>query len=139
MHTTDSPLDPTTVARAVERPSARPTASPERGRAIHIGGPERERLRMSLRILLHIANQGRFGPGELAPWALSQPGMVEVLRLNQGALAGALQRLVRSGVLTVNRTHVRGHDRRLKVYQLTGIGVELVRDLRARSGGAGSR
>ncbi len=89
-------------------------------------------LRISHRVLVHIASQGRIGRDELAPRALTQAGMVEALSVNQGALTGVLRRLVAAGVLEESREHVHGADRRLKVYRLTSSGVELYRDLRTR-------
>ncbi|HEV2520491.1 MAG TPA: hypothetical protein VGX00_07775 [Thermoplasmata archaeon] len=58
--------------------------------------------------------------------------MIDALGVNQGTLAGPLQRLVLSGALSVERGHARGADRRLKVYQLTPLGERLVDDLRRR-------
>ncbi|MCI4361197.1 MAG: PadR family transcriptional regulator, partial [Thermoplasmata archaeon] len=55
-----------------------------------------------------------------------------VLQVNQGALAGVLRRLVAAGVLDERREHVRGADRRLKVYRLTPSGEQLFQDLRSR-------
>ena len=89
-------------------------------------------LRISHRVLLHIGRQGRIGPDEVAPRALTQAGMVESLEVNQGALTGVLRRLVAAGVLDERREHVQGSDRRLKVYRLTDAGAELSREIRNR-------
>ncbi|HEV2429768.1 MAG TPA: hypothetical protein VGV64_08020, partial [Thermoplasmata archaeon] len=77
--------------------------------------------------------QGRVGPEEIPPKSISQAGMVEALGVTQGALTGCLSRLVAAGILRVQRSHVRGHDRRVKVYELTSKGEELVRELRRRT------
>ena len=98
-----------------------------------VSEPHREHVRTSFRVLLHIQRQGRFGPNDIPPWSLSQGGMVEALGITQGALTGALNRLVAAGILEVERSHVRGHDRRVKVYRLTSQGELLVRDLRNRA------
>ncbi|MCI4358652.1 MAG: helix-turn-helix transcriptional regulator [Thermoplasmata archaeon] len=58
--------------------------------------------------------------------------MIDSLEINQGTLAGPLQRLVVSGALTVERGHARGADRRVKVYRLTPLGERLVEELRKK-------
>jgi DNA-binding MarR family transcriptional regulator len=98
-------------------------------------GPVPPSLRIPYRILLHVARQGRVGPNEVPPDSLSQAGMVEALGVRQGAVAAALQRLVAAELLAVERSHVQGGERRLKVYRLTPRGEELVRDLRRRGRG----
>lgn len=64
--------------------------------------------------------------------------MAKALGITQGAITGVLARLVAAGVLGVRTSHVRGHDRRVKVYELTPMGENLVLDLRRRQTG-GSR
>jgi DNA-binding PadR family transcriptional regulator len=97
------------------------------------GAPDEERLRTSQRVILHVMSQGRLPPGEVAPFGLSQAGMGRALEVTQSALAKTLARLVAGGVLTVGRRHVKGEDRRLKVYELTPLGESLARDLRRRA------
>jgi DNA-binding PadR family transcriptional regulator len=58
--------------------------------------------------------------------------MVEALVVSQGVLTGVLRRLLAAGVISERREHVRGIDRRVKVYRLTSLGEQLVRDLRNR-------
>jgi len=58
--------------------------------------------------------------------------MIEELEMRQGALTGVLRRLVSAQVLEESREHVRGVDRRVKVYRLTPTGERLVRQLRSR-------
>lgn len=91
-----------------------------------------ETLRTSYRILLHLARQGRYGPDEIPPKAFSQAGMVEATGLTQGAIVGILQRFVAAGVLSVERGHVHGIDRRVKIYRLTDVGETVVREIRRR-------
>ncbi len=91
-----------------------------------------ERLRSSYRVLLHLARQGRYGPDEVPPKGFSQAGMSQALGLTQGALVGILQRFVAAGVLSVERGHVRGIDRRVKIYTLTPLGERVVQELRLR-------
>ena len=90
-------------------------------------------VRISQRVLFHIASFGRIAPSDVAPWGLCQGGMVDALEVNQGALTGVLRRRVAGGVLQVNREHVRGANRRVKVYRLTFSGEQLVRELRGRA------
>ena len=61
--------------------------------------------------------------------------MIDALGVNQGTLAGPLQRLVLSGALVVERGHARGVDRRVKVYRLTTLGERLVEELRKHERG----
>ncbi|HEY6237565.1 MAG TPA: hypothetical protein VIZ68_00060 [Thermoplasmata archaeon] len=89
-------------------------------------------LRLSQRVVLHVARQGVVGPHEVAPRALSQGGMVEALAVPQGVLTGVLRRLVGAEVLSERREHAAGVDRRVKVYRLTPLGEQVARDLRRR-------
>lgn len=89
-------------------------------------------VRISHRVLLHIARLGRIPPEEVQPRALCQAGMVDALGVQQGALTGVLRRLVAAGVLEEHRGHVYGIDRRVKFYRLSPAGVDLCRELRAQ-------
>lgn len=93
-------------------------------------------LRVSYRILLHLHRAMNYPPNELPPASLTQGGIGEGLGLGQGALAGPLKRLVLSGAVAVERSHVRGVDRRVNTYRLTHLGEQIVKDL--RRGGRGS-
>ena len=95
-------------------------------------GPREEPIRISHRVLLHIARQGALGPSEVATVEYTQRGMVEALEVTQGALTGVLRRLVAAGVLSVALHHVRGQRRRFKVYCLTSAGEAFVRELRTQ-------
>jgi DNA-binding transcriptional ArsR family regulator len=97
--------------------------------------PTREELRISARILLHIARQPRVPPGETALESLTQAGMATALGASQPAVSNALKRLVDGGALRVERSHVRGLRQRLKVYQLTALGENLVRHIRSTMAG----
>jgi len=111
-------------------------------RDVDVGAPEGVRppsvptldadLRLSQRVLLHVARQGIVGPNDVAPRALSQGGMVEALAVPQGVLTGVLRRLVAAGVISEHREHARGVDRRVKVYRLTSLGEQVARELRTR-------
>ncbi|MFI5415146.1 MAG: hypothetical protein ACHQ16_05720, partial [Candidatus Lutacidiplasmatales archaeon] len=90
-------------------------------------------LRLSQRVILHVYAQGVQGHGEVAAPGLCQAGMVEALGIPQAGLAAVLRRLEAAGVLLGEKGHVRGHDRRLKVYRLSPRGLELARELRTRA------
>jgi DNA-binding MarR family transcriptional regulator len=112
------------------------------GRAAPVPEPvrvKRDVLRLSHRVVLHIAQQGFLPPNEVAPLGLSQTGMVADLGATQSSLTKVLQRLEAAGVLTVGRAHVRGQPRRLKVYRLTPLGESLARELRSQAAAARRR
>lgn len=90
-------------------------------------------LRLSQRVILHVYAQGVQARGEVAAPGLCQAGMVEALGIPQAGLAAVLRRLEAAGVLLGEKGHVRGHDRRLKVYRLSPRGLELARELRTRA------
>jgi DNA-binding MarR family transcriptional regulator len=92
----------------------------------------RETLRLSQRIILHVYGQGTLRAGDVAPPGLCQAGIGEALGIPQGGLAAVLRRLEAADILVAERGHVRGHDRRLKVYRLTQRGLELAKELRTR-------
>ncbi len=123
-------------AEAAGAPASAPSGSTAGGAREPLVGPSapgsvsREALRLSQRIVLHLARQGVLGPNEVAPVAFSQLGMSAELGVRQNALTNVLRRLVAAGVLTEEVRHVRGQPRRLKVYLLTPRGEELARDLR---------
>lgn len=91
--------------------------------------PEVGRPRVSQRVILHLAQQGWLGEDEVASVPFTQGGMSEALGIPQTSLTNVLRRLMAAGVLTQDVRHVRGRDRRLKVYRLTPRGQALARDL----------
>ncbi len=123
------PVPAAVAPTSSDPPKPAPAPSPI-GRPID---PKYGNLRTSYRILLHVARQGRTAPGDIPPIGLTQRGMIDALGVNQGTLAGPLQRLVLSGALSVERSHARGADRRVKVYRLTPLGEHLVEELRRNS------
>jgi hypothetical protein len=92
--------------------------------------PTAETLRLSQRIVLHLAGLGALGPDEVAPVGFTQLGMARSLGARQNGLTNVLRRLVAADVLTEDTRHVRGQPRRLKVYRLTRRGEALGRELR---------
>ncbi|MGA8276330.1 MAG: hypothetical protein WB852_08585, partial [Thermoplasmata archaeon] len=87
-------------------------------------------LGLARRVILHLSGLSRLGNDEVARIGFTQQGMATALGARQGSLVRVLQRLEAAGVLTVDRRHVSGVARRLKVYRLTALGESLARDLR---------
>jgi DNA-binding MarR family transcriptional regulator len=96
-------------------------------------GPSNEGLGLARRVIVHLASLGRLGPDEVARLGFTQQGMASALSARQGSLVRVLQRLEAAEVLTVDRRHVSGSARRLKVYRLTALGESVARDLRHAS------
>ena len=96
--------------------------------------PTEQELRISARLLLHLARQPRTPAEEIPPETLTQAGMALALGTSQAAVSNALTRLVDGGALQVERSHVRGQLLRLKVYRLTPRGEAIVRQIRKRFG-----
>ena len=120
-------------AGAVEPMAVAPTPSSHDGSELPARLPPVETLRLSQRVILHVYAQGEVPLGEVAPPGLCQAGIGEALGVSQAGLAAVLRRLEAAGVLTTARGHVRGHDRRLKIYRLSSSGLEVAKELRTRS------
>lgn len=88
-------------------------------------------VRTSERILLRLRETSGADVAGRAPRALTQVGLQEALNLPQGAIASALGRMVRAGLVTARLDHVAGDPRRKKVYRLTSRGEQLAQGLRA--------
>jgi DNA-binding MarR family transcriptional regulator len=140
-----SPLPPSADPSALASgplPEASAPDEPARAPRVRPGavgsGPPRPRdvtdaVRLSQRVILHVYALGTLPQGDVAPPGLCQAGIGEALGVTQGGLAAVLRRLEAAGVVTVERGHVRGRDRRLKIYRLSAQGLEIARDLRART------
>lgn len=115
-------------------PPAGPPSLPaaDASREASPGKAQLDRVRLSSRVILHIYAQGELPPGAVAPPGFCQAGIGEALGISQGGLAAVLRRLEATGVFTTERGHVRGRDRRLKIYRLSARGLALARELRAR-------
>ncbi|MCI4349896.1 MAG: hypothetical protein L3K15_00030 [Thermoplasmata archaeon] len=107
-------------------------ASPPEPSTTRRSTPPNETLRLSQRLILHIYSQGNLAPGEVAPPEVCQAGIGEALGIPQAGLAAVLRRLEAAGILVTERGHVRGHDRRLKIYRLSSRGLEVAKELRFR-------
>ena len=93
----------------------------------------KEAVRLSQRVILHVYSMGNLPPGAVAPPGRCQAGIGEALGITQGGLAAVLRRLEAAGILTAERGHVQGRDRRLKIYRLSSRGLEVARELRGRA------
>jgi DNA-binding MarR family transcriptional regulator len=92
--------------------------------------PTSQELKISARVILHIAQQPRVDPHELAPESLTQAGMAEALGSSQAAISHTLNRLTYGGLLEVRTGHVEGRRQRVKVYQLTQQGNAVASHIR---------
>src|SRR5208282_2021853 len=111
-------------------PSVSPAAPPTPRPAASEG------VGLARRVISHLSRLGRIGPDDVAPVGFTQQGMAAALAVRQGTLVKVLQRLRAADVLTVDRRHVSGMDRRLNVYRLTSLGESVARDLRHPPRGA---
>jgi len=91
-----------------------------------------EQVRLSERIVVALAREGRLSEELPARPVRTQAGLVEKLGSNQSAVSKVLRRLVAADVLTEERRHVEGRDQRLKVYALTRRGELLAREVARR-------
>jgi hypothetical protein len=123
-----------------------PTASPERAPPTAQTGftrpevldhpdppylePSEEELRISARLVLHLASQPRLSPGESGLESVTQAGIALALRSTQAAVSHALRRLADGGLLRPESRHVPGRRRMVKAYQLTPEGEALALHIR---------
>jgi DNA-binding PadR family transcriptional regulator len=133
----DPPLDevPDLAPAPSSPPLPRPTAGPSDWAPV-IPPAAEEGLGLARRIILHLSGLGRLGYDEVGRVGYTQRGMAVALSARQGSLVRVLQRLEAGGLLTVDRRHVSGVPRRLKVYRLTSLGESIARDLRHPADGA---
>ncbi len=87
-------------------------------------------VRLSQRILLHLARNGGPSAGGTASEAVTQRGIGTALVVTQGALSSVLRRLEDGGAIASEKAHVRDRERRVKIYVLTPRGREVVAALR---------
>ena len=93
---------------------------------------QRDEVRLSERILVQLAREGRMDTDSPASRGHTQGGLVEALSSNQSAVSKVLRRLVAAGVVGEERRHVRGVNQRMKVYALTRRGELLAREVAQR-------
>jgi len=94
--------------------------------------PPEELLRVSQRIVRHIAAQGALRGDEVASRAFTQAGIQAAVGVSRSSVSNALRRLERARILLSDVRHVHGEPRRLRVYTLTDLGWALASDLPRR-------
>jgi DNA-binding MarR family transcriptional regulator len=95
-------------------------------------GPADEPTTISIRILVHLLRQGRYGADEVPPASFTQAGIARALSASQTWVSRALGLLVEGGAVRVETGHVRGRMVRIRIYTLTDKGEELARRLAER-------
>jgi DNA-binding MarR family transcriptional regulator len=86
-----------------------------------------------------LAAQGALQLDEVASPAFTQEGIQNAVGVSRSSASNALKRLERAGILFSDVRHIRGGQRRLRVYTLTERGRALGSDLRANRSGAPDR
>jgi DNA-binding MarR family transcriptional regulator len=86
---------------------------------------DESRVRLSQRVLQHLARRGGAFPASPGDETLTQRGIGSALGVTQGALSSVLGRLEDGGAIASEKAHVKGRDRRVKIYVLTPRGREL--------------
>jgi DNA-binding MarR family transcriptional regulator len=119
---------PSAVRHSIGNGPTGPTRAPVTGPS----GPNEDRVRLSLRILAHLARVGPLGSDEVASPESTQQGIARALSVTQGAVSKILGPLVAAEVIRRERRHVRGKDRRVKVYFLTVRGDELAKKVQEK-------
>ncbi len=127
--------DPEAAARAVERMNdlrrqmgLTPLLAPG---SSHPATGERKMTRGE-RVILHLSQQPRTGPGVLAPRTLTQQGISETVGIPQNALTTVLRQLEEGGTVVSDLAYIAGESRRKKSYRLTAAGEGVARELRTR-------
>ncbi len=129
------PLPPTPELLEPSTPLVAPVAAPAPEISAvpsSASAPEPPVVRLSHRIVVHLAGQGTLSAYDVAPVGRTQAGMASALGVRQNALTNVLRRLAAAGVVEEDVRHVVGQPRRLKVYRLTPRGELLARELRVR-------
>lgn len=115
-------LDPAVGAIPAPGPGSGPTQ------------PGDERVRLALRVVVFLDRLGPPNDGGAAAPESTQQGIAVALSATQGAVSKVLDRLVAASIVVQDRRHVRGRDRRVRVYYLSRAGVGLAREVEQRFG-----
>lgn len=113
-----------------------PSPSWEPPPSVPVGPPDsfEERVRLSIRVVVLLDRWGPAGHNGSARREMTQQGLAETLSVTQGALSKVLSRLLAADVVVADRRHVKGVDRRVRVYSLTRDGEAMAREIRERFG-----
>lgn len=91
-----------------------------------------QHVRLVVRIVVRLHQLGPPSPdGEALPES-TEEGLALALSVTRGAVSKVLTRLVAADAVGRERRHVRGRDRRLRVYFLRPRGEELARQIEQR-------
>jgi len=93
-----------------------------------------ERVRLALRIVVHLDQLGPPGPDGTARPESTQEGVALALSVTQGAVSKVLRRLVVADAVGQERRHVPGRDRRVWAYHLLPRGQAIARQIEERFG-----
>jgi DNA-binding transcriptional ArsR family regulator len=102
--------------------------------AAGVPGSDREQVRLSLRLVVQLSWVGIPSYDGAARKESTQEGLSQALSVTQGAVSKVLRRLVAAEMVCRERRHVRGVDRRVRVYFLSRQGETLAREIRDRFG-----
>jgi len=128
----DSPQDAPAVTPAAPTPAVPTDSTPVALVRPTAARVTLEQFRLSERIVVRMAQEGRLVPSGLVPRARTQQGLAEEFDTTQGAVSKVLARLVSAGAMVEERRFVQGDGRRFKVYDLTRLGERLARDIADR-------
>jgi DNA-binding PadR family transcriptional regulator len=124
------PPDQAHAASSATTPAPPVRPSPDAAPFPRSAANPNEGVGLARRVITHLSQLGHLGPDDVAPVGFTQQGMAAALQVRQGTLVKVLQRLRAANVVTVDRRHVSGLDRRLLIYRLTALGESVARDMR---------
>jgi PKD repeat protein len=90
-------------------------------------------VRVSQRIITHLASQGILRENDVPTVRLTQAGIQASVGVSRSSVSNALRRLETAGIVRGEVRHVEGGARRVRVYVLTDQGWAISRDLRSRT------
>lgn len=94
-------------------------------------------VRLAMRVVVQLDRLGPPGPDGTARPEATQDGLAGTLGVTQGAVSKVLARLLAVNIVAQERRHVRGRDRRVRVYFLSREGEGLAHEIEQRFGLAG--
>jgi len=97
-------------------------------------GANADSVRLALRVVVQLDRLGPPGPDGSARPEATQDGLATTLGVTQGAVSKVIARLIAVNVVAQERRHVRGRDRRVRVYYLSPEGEGLAHRIEERFG-----
>ena len=89
-------------------------------------------LPVDKKILLHIMEYSRYENQFEVPFAISQEGIAEAIRIRRDNVPRAMKELKTSGLVTEKVARVEGVYRKRKVYFLTNSGLNFIQELKGK-------